>query len=150
MAKIKKEKDKLFSDAEGKLYNYNKTKIEIRSLQLDIKKVKNDYTGFGAIDYSLEKTGTTNNINIPTEDFLIAKENEINKIRKEIIYKQIIIDKIDNALRLLNTEELELVRYRYLNKKTLSWQSIGNKLGLTEARCQQLRTEIIDKIKYLL
>lgn len=144
------EKDKLFSDAEGKLYSYNKTKVEIRSLQLDIKRIKNDYIATEAIDYSSEKTGATNSINCSVENFVIAKERKIDKIRREIRGKQITIDKVDNALRLLNQEELELVKYRYLSKRPMSWQKVGIMLGFTEARCQQLRTEIINNIKHLL
>jgi hypothetical protein len=33
------EKDKTFSDAEGKLYNYNSMKIELNSLKIDLEEI---------------------------------------------------------------------------------------------------------------
>ena len=39
------EKDKTFSDAEGKLYNYNSMKIELNSLKIDLEYLEIDYKG---------------------------------------------------------------------------------------------------------
>jgi hypothetical protein len=36
------EKDKTFSDAEGKLYNYNSMKIELNSLKIDLEYLEID------------------------------------------------------------------------------------------------------------
>ena len=75
------DKKKLFRETEGRLHNYKYLEIQIRSLELDIEQIKNDYRGCGAISYD-ERTGVTYNINRSVENEVIAKEKRIGKLKQ--------------------------------------------------------------------
>ena len=82
------EKDKTFSDAEGKLYNYNSMKIELNSLKIDLEYLEIDYKGCKAISYADERTGQTNNISNTVENEVLAKERQIIEIENKIHKKE--------------------------------------------------------------
>ena len=150
MAEIKK--DKLFSDAEGKLYNYNSMKIELNSLKIDLEYLEIDYQGCKAISYADERTGETYNINNSVENEVLAKEKNIKEIENKIYKKERQIKKIENALELLKEEEKRLVKFRYFSnrKKAPTWIDVGEEIGYSDKKCRVMRNEIINKIKYLI
>lgn len=82
------EKDKTFSDAEGKLYNYNSMKIELNSLKIDLEYLEVEYKGCKAISYADERTSQTNNISNTVENEVLAKERQIIEIEKAINKKR--------------------------------------------------------------
>lgn len=151
MTRVKKEKDKLFSETEGKLYNYNTTKVELNSLKIDLEYLKIEYQGCRAIGYS-EKTGETYNISNPVEDEVLEKERIIQDIENKIRKKERQIRKIENALDLLKEEEKRLVNHRYFSnrKKAPSWLDIAEEIGYSDRKCREIRNEIINKIKWLI
>ena len=132
------EKDKTFSDAEGKLYNYNSMKIELNSLKIDLEYLEIDYKGCKAISYADERTGQTNNISNTVENEVLAKERQIIEI--------------ENALELLKEEEKRLVSFRYFSnrKKAPSWLDVGEEIGYSDKKCRVMRNDIINKIKSLI
>ena len=132
------EKDKTFSDAEGKLYNYNSMKIELNSLKIDLEYLEIDYKGCKAISYADERTGQTNNISNTVENEVLAKERQIIEI--------------ENALELLKEEEKRLVSFRYFSnrKKAPSWLDVGEEIGYSDKKCRIMRNDIINKIKSLI
>ena len=132
------EKDKTFSDAEGKLYNYNSMKIELNSLKIDLEYLEIDYKGCKAISYADERTGQTNNISNTVENEVLAKERQIRKI--------------ENALELLKEEEKRLVSFRYFSnrKKAPSWLDVGEEIGYSDKKCRVMRNDIINRIKSLI
>ncbi|CZR81509.1 TPA: transcriptional regulator [Clostridioides difficile] len=142
-------KEETFKRAEGKLYNYNRLKAEIKYLNLEIKKKENSYLGCKFGVYT-ERTSQTYNISSSVENEIMRKEKEIEKIRREVESKEILIEKIDNAMSLLNEEEITLVQYRYFSKKNNSWGYIADSIGFSVTRCKQMRIEIINKVKDLL
>lgn len=152
MTKLKKEKDKLFSDAEGKLYNYNAMKIELNSLKIDLEYLKIEYKGCQAINYSSEKSGETYSINNSVENEIILKEKNIKDIESKIHKKERQIKKIENALNLLSEKEKSLVEYRYFSNRTIapSWVETAEEIGYSDRKCRNMRNEIINKIKYLI
>lgn len=117
------EKDKTFSDAEGKLYNYNTMKVELNSLKIDLEYLEVEYKGCKAISYADERTSQTNNISNTVENEVLAKERQIIEIENKIHKKERQIRKIENALELLKEEEKRLVSFRYFSnrKKAPSW-----------------------------
>ena len=94
------DKKKLFRETEGRLHNYKYLEIQIKSLELDIEQIKNDYRGCGAISYE-EKTGVTYNINRTVENEVIAKEKRIGMLMQAKLEKEIEKKKIENALTCL-------------------------------------------------
>lgn len=136
----------LFSEAEGKLYSYNQTKAEIESIKLDIQEIESEYRGCGAICYG-DKSGNTYNISKSIETEILNKEKRLEKLKKKLESKERAIKKIDNSLNVLSDSENDIVKYRYFNNRKLGWKTVANKVGMSESRCKQLRTELIDKIK---
>ena len=149
MAKLKKEKDKLFSDTEGKLYAFNSMKIELNSLKIDLEYLEIDYQGCKAISYENERTGETYNINNSVENEVLAKEKNIKDIENKIRKKERQIKKIENALNLLDPKEKQLVKCRYFSNRNIapSWNYIAEEIGFSEKKCRMMRNDIVEKIK---
>lgn len=149
MAKLKKEKDKLFSDTEGKLYAYNSMKIELNAYKIDLEYLKEMYKGCKAISYENERTGETYNINNSVENEVIEKEKEIEGLEFKISRQERQIKKIENALNLLNPKEKRLVECRYFSNRSIapSWIDIAEEIGFSEKKCRMMRNDIIEKIK---
>ena len=82
------DKKKLFRETEARLHNYKYLEIQIKSLELDIEREKNDYRGCGAISYD-ERSGVTYKINKSVENEVIAKEKRIGKLKKLKLEKEI-------------------------------------------------------------
>lgn len=143
--------DKTFSDAEGKLYNYNSTKIELKSLKIDLEYLEIDYKGCKAISYD-ERTGETYNISNTVESEVLAKERQIKDLESKINKKERQIRKIENALELLKEEEKRLVNFRYFSnrKKAPSWLDVGEEIGYSDKKCRAMRNDIINRIKTLI
>ena len=143
--------DKAFSDAEGKLYNYNSTKIELNSLKIDLEYLEIDYKGCKAISYD-ERTGETYNISNTVESEVLAKERQIKDLESKINKKERQIRKIENALELLKEEEKRLVSFRYFSnrKKAPSWLDVGEEIGYSDKKCRAMRNDIINRIKSLI
>lgn len=146
-----KEKDKLFSDTEGKLYNYNNMKVKLNSYRIDLEYLENNYEGCKGKFY-INTTSKTNNFYSSVENELVRKEEKIRDLKFKIIQTDMQIKKIDNALLILSDEELELVKFRYFSNRSIapSWIDIAEEIGFSEKKCRNMRDRIIDKIKALI
>lgn len=142
-------KDNLFSSAEGKLYNYKKIKAEIEKIDIDMQMIKNDYRGCSGVEIK-EKTSKTYDIKSVIEIETEEKEKKIALKEKEKRYKELIIEKIDNAMKILSEEEKKIVQYKYFSSSRTSWEYVGRMIGFSASKCKQMRFDIIDKIKGLL
>lgn len=142
-------KDKLFSETEGKLYAYNAMKIELNSYKIDLEYLKEMYKECKAINYNTQKTSETYNTSNAVESEILEKEKEIETLEYKINRKERQIKKIDNALNLLNSKELELVKSRYFSNRSIapSWIDIAETLGYSEKKCRCMRNDIVEKIK---
>lgn len=143
------DKDDLFSKAEGKLFNYNKAKVEIRCLEIDIEYIKKDIIGCSGISYESERTGPTNNISKEVEEEILRKEREIKKLEREKNQKEKLVKKIDEALTLLEESEMNIVRHRYFSNRRRAprWEYIANMTGYSEKNCRNIKDDLINKIK---
>lgn len=146
------EKDELFSKAEGKLYNYNKIKVEIECLDIDIDYLKKDIQGCKAITYENEITGNTNNISNPIEAEILKKEKEIQQKMEKRNNKEKIVKKIDKAMTILDEQEMNVLKYRYFSnrRKAPKWEYIANMIGYSEKNCRNKRNDLINKIKNII
>lgn len=146
-----KEKNKLFSEVEGKLYNYNNMKVKLNSYRVDLEYLKSSYEGCKGKAYT-STTSKTNNFYSSVENELVRKEEKIQDLKFKIIQLDIQIKKIDNALLMLSDEELSLVKFRYFSNRSIapSWVDISERLGYSEKTCRNMRDRIIDKIKALI
>lgn len=76
--------------------------------------------------------------------------NILNK-EKEVLERELLISRINNALLVLNKNELKIIKLRYidgLGKE--NWYSISDKLFLSVSRCHEIKKDALKKLSYLL
>lgn len=135
--------DNNYRKVEGMLYSYRKTQAEIDNMKLKIKEIEKDYKGTGSISYE-EKGSSTNAFNSSVENEILSKEREINSILKEVKFKEIQLEKIDNAIGALANREKSIIYMKYFDRKTS--RDIAAKLNLTEVHVCRLKKCIINTL----
>lgn len=139
------DKKKLFRETEARLHNYKYLEIQIKSLELDIEQIKNDYRGCGAISYD-ERTGVTYNINRTVENEVIAKEKRIGKLMQVKLEKEIEKKKIENALTCLDIIETDFFNLFYNSKSKNNMKYISIKMHMDRSYLYKLRENVVYKI----
>lgn len=139
-------KDNLYSKLEGILYNYKNIQQEVNNLKLEIDFIQSSYKGCGAIGYE-ERTGETYKITNQVEEEILRKEKMIEQLNRELCSKELIIKKIDNALKILSDKEKEIIKMRYTEGQgKVSWFTISEQTYLSQSRCYQIKDQAIKKI----
>lgn len=146
---MNKDKKELFKKVEGRLHNYKNLEVQIRNLELDIEREKNDYRGCGAIGYD-EKTGVTYNISRTVENEVIAKEKRIGKLMQTKLEKEIEKKKIENALTTLDSRETDLFNLLYNSRSKNNMNHISIKLHIDRSHCYRMRETIVYKVMSIL
>ena len=132
-----------YKRVEAMLYNYKKTKAEIKILIRELEILENDYRGAGAISYD-EKTQATNKFNSTVENEVINKTKEVYKLENEIRLKEIEIKNIDDALSILNEREIYIIKEYYINNRLL--KVIADEIHVNENYASELKRNIINKL----
>ena len=132
-----------YKRVEAMLYNYKKTKAEIKILIRELEILENDYRGAGAISYD-EKTQATNKFNSTVENEVINKTKEVYKLENEIRLKEIEIKNIDDALSILNEREIYIIKEYYINNRLL--KVIADEIHVNENYASELKHKIINKL----
>lgn len=140
-----KDKKKLFRETECRLHNYKYLEIQIKNLELDIEREKNEYRGCGAISYD-ERTGVTYNINRSVENEVIAKEKRIGKLMQAKLEKEIEKKKIENALTCLDIIETDFFNLFYNSKSKNNMKYISIKMHMDRSYLYKLRENVVYKI----
>ena len=137
----------IYSYVEGKLYNFNAMKVELSSYKIDLEYLNKEYEGCRGKSYS-SITSKTNSIYSSVENELIRKEKQKEMLEFKITEKERQIRKIENALALLDDEELQLVKLRYFSNrmKPLSWLAIGKEMLYSDKKCRVMNEDIINKL----
>lgn len=139
----------LFKKTERILYNYSMLKAEINNLELEIEEIENDYGNIGAMSYE-EKSGPTNKISDSIANEIILKEKQSYKLKKMKRSKEILLNKINNAIEALDENERKVVHYRYLNGKR-TWMQVGEILSMdSNYCCNTLRVNTINKLSKMI
>ena len=139
----------LFKKTESILYNYSMLKAEINNLELEIEEIENEYAGIGTISYE-ERSSATNKISDSVANEIIFKEKQTYKLNKLKRSKEILLNKINNALEALDENERKVVNYRYLNGKR-TWMQVGQILSMdSNYCCNTLRVKIINKLSQMI
>lgn len=138
----------MYSYVEGKLYNYKSMKVELNSYKIDLEYLNKDYEGCRGQSYSGITSSKTNSLYSSVENELIRKEKRKERLQSKITEKEREIRKIENALALLDDEELQLVELRYFSDrmKPLSWLAIGKEMLTSGKRCRYLRDRVLFKL----
>lgn len=133
----------LYKKTEAMLYNFNKTKSEVKNIELDLELLKSEFEGVGAIVYE-ERTGPTNKFSSSVENEVIIRELRIKRLEQAKRIKEIEIMKIENSLINLTDREKNLIEMRYFKK--YNNRIIAAKLDLTEEYVSELKAGIIENI----
>lgn len=142
---MKKNRKELFRETECRLHNYKYLEIQIKNLELDIEREKNEYRGCGAISYD-ERTGVTYNINRSVENEVIAKEKRIGKLMQAKLEKEIEKKKIENALTCLDIIETDFFNLFYNSKSKNNMKYISIKMHMDRSYLYKLRENVVYKI----
>lgn len=146
---MSKDKKELFKKVEGRLHNYKNLDVQIKNLELDIEREKNDYRGCGAISYD-ERTGVTYNINRSVESEIISKEKRIGRLMQTKLEKEIEKKKIENALTTLDSRETDLFNLLYNSRSKNNMSYISIKLHIDRSHCYRMRETIVYKVMSIL
>lgn len=132
-------------EVEDILNNYTTLKSEIKNLNLEIEELQNDYEGCKAIDYG-EKSSPTYKFNSNVENEVIAKDKKIKRLERLKRYREIHIEKIDNAMAILKEDEFNVITYRFFDDHKKSWTTVSRKMDRCEAWCKELKERAINKM----
>lgn len=137
----------LREETQDLLLSYKIKKIEIMNLELEIEDLIAEVDGVKAVQYR-ESTSKTYKFNSSVENEILERESEINKMLKEKRKKEILIEKVDNAMSSLNKDERDIIELRYFNKE--SWNTIGATINKDANYCGKLGRIAINKISKLI
>lgn len=126
------------------LKSYKQLKAEIKSLEIEIEELRDsDNLGPSAICYE-EKTGMTNKFCSQTENEAIRLTEKITILERDKRQKERYIEKIDNALSVLNEKERQVLEIKHING--YRWDTVTYKLDISYPRCKQIEEAAIKKI----
>ncbi|MBU3107158.1 RNA polymerase subunit sigma [Clostridium gasigenes] len=128
---------------EALLYNYNRNKVDIKNMKLDLEVLENDYQGVGAIVYE-ERTQATNAFTSSVENEIIRRDEKIIKLRNDIRLKEIEVQKIDNIVESLSDKEQQFIRLKYFEKNTHN--QISEKIDISFDYINEYRLKTLNKI----
>ena len=139
------DKKVLFKKVEARLHEYKYLQIQIDNLELEIKRIENDYSGYRAIGYE-EKTGATHSISRTIENEIIEKEKKLSKLTQAKVYKEIEKKKIENALTCLDIIETNFFNLFYNSKSKNNMKYISMKMHMDRSYLYTFREKIVYKI----
>ena len=136
----------LYKKTEWLLYNYKTMKAEIKNIDLEIIELK-EYAGCGGMTYG-EKSAPTNKFSSTVENETVAREYKPEDLKRKKHILEVQIEKIDNALEILDERSHDIVTMIYFNN--LNYRDISSKIDLTEDYIGDLKRDIIGKITGLI
>lgn len=127
-----------------KIKKYREIKANIVNIDLDLKELDNEMLGCSSIELS-EKTGKTYKITSTTENQamrLIERKKELNTEKEKL---KIEVERIDNAMSILDDDEKTLVEMKLINNKKM--YLIQDKLRISYSRARQIEMEALMKME---
>lgn len=142
-------KSEKYNKVETMLYEYRDIDVELREIDLKMDEIKL-YKGCGAMSYG-ERTGQTFKINNTVENEILDKEKKLGKLEFEKRRLNILKNRVENALSILNEDHKRIVELRYLSRPKESWSSISEKLNLDKSTCSDIcSNKIIPELSQIL
>lgn len=109
------DKEKI-KEIERYLNDYNFIKGQIGDLKLQLEEFKDDYIGINSKGIS-EGSYKTNKISSNVEAEVIDRENKINVLEKNIKQKQLLLNRLDNAINNLDSRDRLFIDLKYIKKE---------------------------------
>lgn len=103
-------------EIEEYLNDYNFIKGQIGDLKLQLEELKDDYIGVNSKSIG-EGSCKTNKISSSVENEIIDRENEINILEKKIKKKQLLLNRLDNAINNLDSRDRLFIDLKYIKKE---------------------------------
>ena len=138
--------DKYYRAVESMLYNYNTLKAEIKNIELTIEEENNNYSTLRAVQYDSDSLSKSYKFNSEVENKVIDIDKEeltkrIRLLEAKKRSKEIQVERIDNALTVLNENERKIIEYRYF--KGMQFKDIADVLFVSEVWILKQRRKII-------
>ena len=131
-----------------KIKRYKGLKADIKYRELKLEEIEENIIGITAMP-SGEKTGPTYKITSQTETQAIKYSEDTSEIRKEIRELKREVEKIENALTVLNDKEREVIETIYIQNKSRA--IIQNRYYIGYQAVKKIEWNALDKMeKYLL
>lgn len=128
-----------------KLQRYKVLKAEIKDIELDLEELhESENIGASAIIYE-EKSGPTHKFNSQTENEAINIADKTIRLESVKRAKEREIERIDNALSILNDKESEVIELKHI--KGCRWDTVTYKLDRSYSCCKQLENDALIKIE---
>ena len=131
-----------------KIKRYKELKADIKYRELKLEEIEENIIGITAMP-SGEKTGATYKVTSQTEIQAIKYAEDTTEIRKEIRELKREVEKIDNAMSILNDKEKEIIQAIYIDNKSRA--TIQNRYYIGYQAVKKIEWTALDKMeKYLL
>ena len=131
-----------------KIKRYKELKADIKYRELKLEEIEENIIGITAMP-SGEKTGATYKVTSQTEIQAIKYSEDTSEIRKEIRELKREVEKIDNAMSVLNDKEKEIIQAIYIDNKSRA--TIQNRYYIGYQAVKKIEWTALDKMeKYLL
>ena len=143
MGRKNDESNRKYKVIEGILYNIPRNRVKIQNLKLEVERVANSYQGCSALVIE-ERVGNTYKITSSVENEVVAKEEKISALNRQIRGLEIEVAKIDNALSILTETEYSIIDMQYF--KQYRNKDVAQHLLYTEQYYAYLKRQILDKL----
>ena len=92
----------------------------------------------------------------PYDDLVFNEEIKIDDLiyhtPYDEVHKKVLIDRLKGCMSILDDKEREVIQYRYLanSNKKMSFRAIGERIGLTGQRCEQIDKVALKKLRKMI
>lgn len=131
------------------LSEYKSLVARIRDIEMQIKELESlDEIGVSAIDYSKDRISQTFKFNSIVENQAIRIADITTILKAEKIHKEILKQRIDNAIDALNEEEKAVVKLKFI--EGYKWYRVAIEIYKSERCCKQIGYRAIEKLEKIL
>ena len=139
-----KEKDK-FKETEQKLYEYKILKSKIEALENKKKMIDLEEDGAKAIEYTDMPKPPSSNTESLIEQVVLRKEEKKEIINREIKRARLKIDNIEIVLNILNKDEKDLFRAKYMATSSKNVTELTRELHIERSAFHETRNSLVRK-----
>lgn len=140
-----------YKELENILYNYPSLKIEVKNLYIDLEEVTEVLRVYGESG-APDTGGPTYIFNSAVENEFIGREGSLKDKAEHIIRfirsKERHIQKIENAISLLDAESIEFIQLRYW--ENIKIEHIASQYNLTKTALYKRKDKILEEISLYL
>jgi DNA-directed RNA polymerase specialized sigma subunit len=131
------------------LAEYKSLEAQIRDIEMQIKEFESlEEIGISAIDYSKDRISQTYKFNSIVENQALRVVDATPILRAELIHKQTLKQRIDNAMDVLTEEEKTIIKLKFIDD--MKWYRVAIELLKSERSCKQIGDKALEKLEKIL